>query len=374
MRGRSIFRKIHLWLGLSLGALFVVFGLTGSALVFYVEIDAAVHPEVRSNAVPTGPGWDSPVWDRALAKARAYRPDPQGEWSFEVTGEGGPIPARYYPPSHHNGHHAEREMLWFSADGSTIVRSDPWGSYLMSWLYELHMHLLAGAAGRMIVGWSGFAVLVLLASGVIVWWPRGSWRKGLAFTRKAAPIRRLRDIHKLTGLWSLGALFLLAGTGAFLALPDIKARLFTAVIAAPDIVPSPRSTASSGQQVPISVALAAAHKALPDARLTFIDVPAGGDKVIRLRVQVPGDPHVRFPSSFIFADQYSGRVLAVHDLRSGNAATAVNSWVRPIHDGSIGGLWGRVLAVILGFVPLLLFVTGLLHWRRRIKARANPNQ
>jgi len=370
MRGRSILRRVHLWLGLSLGVLFVVLGLTGSALVFYVEIDAALNREARSDTRLVAPGWNSTVWDRALSTGRSHRPDPQGDWSFEVTGEGGSIPARFYPSSLHAGHHAEREMLWFSPDGSTIVRSDPWGGYIMSWLYELHMHLLAGEPGRQIVGWSGFAMLILLFTGVIVWWPRGSWRKALAFKRKAAPIRRLRDIHKLSGLWSLILLFLLVATGALLALPEIKAKLFTAVIAAPDQVPSVRSGTASGPQVPISTALAAAHKALPDARLAFIDVPDGGDKPIRLRVQVPGDPHHRFPGSFIFVDQYSGRVLTVHDVRRGNASGAVNSWVRPIHDGTIGGLWGRVLAVILGFVPLLLFVTGLLHWRRRLTARA----
>lgn len=370
VRGRPILRQIHLWLGLSLGVLFVVLGLTGSALVFYVGIDASLHPEVRGETALAGPGWDSRVWDRALATARAYRADPRGEWSFEVTGEGGSIPARYYPPRHHAGHHAEREMLWFSADGSAIVRSDPWGSYLMSWLYELHMHLLAGEPGRLIVGWSGFAILVLLVSGLVVWWPRGSWRKALAFKRTAVPIRRLRDIHKLAGLWSIVPLILLVGTGALLALPDIKARLFTAAIAPPDVVPSPRSSVSTGRPIPVSAALAVAHRALPDARLAFIDVPGEGDEPFRMRVQVPGDPHVRFPGSFIFVDQHSGRVLAIHDVRRGNAATAVSSWVRPIHDGSIGGLWGRVLAVVLGFVPLLLFVTGLLHWRRRIRARA----
>lgn len=370
LRGRPILRQLHLWLGLSLGALFVVLGLTGSALVFYVEIDAALHREARGDAASAGPGWDSPVWDRALATARASRPDPRGEWSFEATGQGGPIPARYYPPSHHGGHHAEREMLWFSADGTAIVRSDPWGSYLMSWLYELHMHLLSGEPGRLIVGWSGFAILLLLASGMVVWWPRGSWRKALAFKRRAAQIRRLRDIHKLAGLWSLLPLLLLVATGVLLALPDVKASLFAATIGPPPAAASPGPAAGGGQRIAISAALAAARRALPDARLAFIDVPGEGDKPIRMRVQVPGDPHLRFPGSFIFVDQHSGQVLAIQDVRRGNAATAVNSWIRPIHDGSVGGLWGRVLAVILGFVPLLLFVTGLLHWRRRVRARA----
>src|SRR5690606_33806940 len=121
----------------------------------------------------------------ALAAGRENWPARGGEFSFEVTGEPGPIPARYYPPAGHDGHHAEREMVWFAADGSRILRSATWGEYLMSWLYELHMHLLAGELGRQIVGWSGFAVLVLLATGIAAWWPRGSLRKALAYKRRA---------------------------------------------------------------------------------------------------------------------------------------------------------------------------------------------
>ena len=370
---RSLLRQLHLWFGLSLGLVFAVLGLTGSALVFYVEIDAALHKQVMSDAGLPAPEWESAVWDQALMTARAHRPDPGGEWSFEVTGESGSIPARYYPPSHLNGHHAEREMVWFSADGARIVRSDRWGAYLMSWLYELHMHLLAGETGRQIVGWSGFAILLLLVTGMMLWWPRGSWRKALAFKRNAVPVRRIRDIHKLSGLWSLGLLSLLVLTGALLALPDIKDRLYAATISAPHTAPSPSSSAASGKQIPVSQALKAAHRALPDASLAFIDVPGVGDKPFRFRVQVAGDLHGRFPGSFVFVDQYSGEVLAVHDIRDGTASSAVNNWIRALHDGSIGGLLGRFLAVILGFVPVLLYITGFLYWYRRLASRAQFN-
>lgn len=46
---RITLRRVHLWLGLSLGLLFVVIGLTGSALVFYVGIDEALHPLCGEN-------------------------------------------------------------------------------------------------------------------------------------------------------------------------------------------------------------------------------------------------------------------------------------------------------------------------------------
>jgi uncharacterized iron-regulated membrane protein len=369
MRARLLIRRIHLWLGLGLGGLFALLGLTGSALVFYVEIDRALNPVAQQVTSAPPPGWSSPVWDRALATGRAHRHGASGTWSFEATDQAGTIPARYYPSDQH-GHHADREMVWFSADGGEIVRAEPWGGYLMSWLYELHMHLLAGETGSQIVGWSGFGMLVLLVSGIVAWWPRGSWRKALALKRPAAPTRRLRDLHKLAGLSSMALLFILAGTGALLALPAIKSRLLTATITAPDEAPDPQSTRTGGRQIAIAKALAAAHQALPDARLAFIDVPGAGAGVFRMRVQVPGDPHRRFPGSFVFVDQYSGRVLAIHDVRRGNAATTTAKWFRALHDGSVGGLPTRILAILLGLVPTFLFVTGFLHWRRRSAARA----
>lgn len=371
-RTRILLRQFHLWLGLGLGGLFALLGLTGSALVFYIEIDRMLHPAVEQQVSTPALDWSSPAWDRALATGRERWRDPHGSWSFEATGEGGAIPARYYPSDHHS-HHAEREMVWFSADGKRVLRAEAWGGYLMSWLYELHMHLLAGEVGSQIVGWSGFAMLVLLVSGIVVWWPRGSWRKAFAFRRDAVALRRLRDLHKLSGVWSMALLFILVGTGALLALPAIKAQLLTVAITAPDKVPDPLSSASTGQQIPISRALAAAHRAVPDARLAFIDVPGTGSEPFRMRVQMPGDPHRRFPSSFVFVDQYSGAVLAVHDVRQGNAGTTTAKWIRVLHDGSVGGLSTRILAIILGCVPLGLFVTGFLHWRRRLAARAQSH-
>ena len=62
-------------------------------------------------------------------------------------------------------------------------------------------------------------------------------------------------------------------------------------------------------------------------------------------------------------------VLAVRDIRRGSAAMKLNDWLHPLHDASIGGLAARVLAVGAGAVPLFLFITGLLHWRRRVRQR-----
>lgn len=359
---RVALRRVHLWLGLTLGLLFAVIGLTGSALVFYVGIDEGLHPSIRSDPAAPAPGWGSPVWDRALATGRAAGFDPAGRWSFEATGEGGAIPARYYPPSAPGIRHPPRLMLWFSADGRRIVRVAPWGGYLMSWLYELHMQLLAGEVGGQVVGWSGVALLVLLVTGVIAWWPRGRWGKALAYKRSAVPIRRLHDLHKLTGVGAGLLLAIVTATGVTLALPVVKAALF-----GPAPVPPARSPGGSGPPVPPVRALAVARAVVPDARLVFLDVPGDVAQPYRVRVQVPGDPHRRFPGSYVFVDQRSARVVAVQDIRHAGIGGAINAWVRPLHDGSVGGLPVRILAVLVGIAPAMLFVTGLLRWRIRTR-------
>ncbi|WP_394652669.1 PepSY domain-containing protein [uncultured Sphingomonas sp.] len=64
-RARILVRRVHLWLGLSLGLSFAVLGLTGSALAFYTGIDAALHPVVEARPGDAPPGLASPAWDRA---------------------------------------------------------------------------------------------------------------------------------------------------------------------------------------------------------------------------------------------------------------------------------------------------------------------
>ncbi|MDF2602997.1 MAG: hypothetical protein K0R56_359 [Sphingomonas sp.] len=342
-----------------MGLLFAVLGLTGSALVFYTGIDAALHPAIQVDQDGPAPALNSPTWDRALATGRAHWHDAHGKWTLEVTGAGGAIPARYYPASY-LGHHTDRMMVWFSSDGSRIIRAEPWGGYLMSWLYQLHMALLAGEFGGKVVGWSGVIMLALLISGVLAWWPRGSWRKAIAFKRDAAPIRQLRDLHKLAGLWSAALLSLLVATGVLLGLPAV-----TQALLRPSAVQVPKSTGDPAGRISIARAFAVAHRALPDGRIVFVDVPAAHDATIRVRLQMPGDPHRRFPGSYVFIDQSSGQVLGVHDVRRAGTGAAITSWVRTLHDGTVGGLPTRILAVLLGLIPTLLFATGILHWLRR---------
>ncbi|WP_257324034.1 PepSY domain-containing protein [Pseudoalteromonas rhizosphaerae] len=122
---RKLARRLHLWLGLSLGMFFVILCLSGAALVYYPQIDTWLHPELANAA-------QQPCdYNTALKTLRMQYPDKLGPWRFEVTPEQQFIPARYYNPQETQGQDFAPMMVWLSADGSTLLRQSFWGDYLV---------------------------------------------------------------------------------------------------------------------------------------------------------------------------------------------------------------------------------------------------
>lgn len=54
---RQLWLSIHLYLGLFIGALLVILGLTGSIAVFWAEIDEWLNPELLTVTVPEQKTW-----------------------------------------------------------------------------------------------------------------------------------------------------------------------------------------------------------------------------------------------------------------------------------------------------------------------------
>ncbi|MEY4706570.1 MAG: hypothetical protein RJB58_293 [Pseudomonadota bacterium] len=81
---------------------------------------------------------------------------------------------------------------------------------------EIHRSLTSGTLGRWIVELAACWALVMVGTGIYLWWPRGAafhlggvffprvWLRGRAF---------LKDIHVVTGVWVAGLIVFLILTG-----------------------------------------------------------------------------------------------------------------------------------------------------------------
>ncbi|WP_197978508.1 PepSY-associated TM helix domain-containing protein [Sphingomonas sp. CFBP 13603] len=357
---RVTMRRVHLWLGLTIGVLFAFAGLTGSLLVFYPEIDAVLSPALR--AVPTGARPAS--WQAVVDTLHREHPARTGAWRIEVSGEGGAIPVRYYTPKETTGRAFAPLLAWVDPVRLTTIRTGFWGDTLVTWIYDLHYRLLLEEPGGIAMGIAGIVMLVLLASGIWAWWPRaGGWWRALRFKTHALPIRRLYDWHKLTGLAGLILLLVVTATGVMLDLPDQTRPIIASVS---PLYQTPKPAVMLGStRLTIDALIMRARRRFPDGALAWIETPATPTGAVRINLARPGEPSRRFPRTNVWFDPHDGRILAVRDGRAESGGDTVLNWLHPLHGGEAFGLTGRLLALVAGILPTILFTTGFMRWSRR---------
>src|SRR5574343_483865 len=92
--------------------------------------------------------------------------------------------------------------------GASVLGALDENNNLQTIVLKLHGELLIGKNGDLLVELATSWTLVLLVSGLYLWWPRGRGKLAVFWPRLNAGGRAFwRDIHAVTGFW--GAIFLL---------------------------------------------------------------------------------------------------------------------------------------------------------------------
>jgi uncharacterized iron-regulated membrane protein len=367
-RARRLWLDVHLYVGLVLGGLFALLGLTGSVLVFYPGVDEALNPSLQVSR----PVIEAPSPDAVLARVQALYPGHDGPWRIEMPlAADDALRVRYYNPPETVGRGFAPLMLSLDPDSLQVTSGRLWGDYAVTWLYDLHYTLLLGAAGKTAVGIAGLALLVSLFSGLYLWWPsRARLGAALRPVLRRGAVRKTYDLHVLSGVYGFVVLAVLALTGSVLALPD-EAR--SVVQAISPLRPSFRAPAGLLEEgatpIPLAEAVRIAQARFPVAELRWIETPGSAGKPIALRFHQAPEPGRRFPRSQVWVHPSSGAILAVRDPLENTAGDTFMDWMHPLHNGEAFGLGGRLLACVGGLLPVLACVTGWLRWQHKQRAR-----
>ncbi len=360
-RLRTLWLKAHRWLGLTVGLLLVLIGLTGSVLVFDHAIDEWLNPELL---LTDGSGSRQSLQTVIEAAEQSQSAD-----AMSVT-----------KPRVENGVWS----VWFSTGTKgdpkfTAVYVDPytaevkgqrtWGEDLMTWIYRLHFRLVAGWVGGVIVGICGLILMISVATGVYLWWPlwMNSWRA--AFAVRGGP-RFNYDLHKTVGIVSTVFLFVLAFTGVYMEFPQYVKPLFTVFS---EETKHPRGLKSEvveeGNALTADEAIAIAQREFPDAIFDHLHPPEGEEGTYEVAFRQEGEVQKSYGRTQVFLDQYTGDILTVRDPRQFTVADTLLAWQFPLHSGEAFGLIGRWLVFFSGLTPAALYATGTLMWWRRHRSR-----
>jgi uncharacterized iron-regulated membrane protein len=345
--------------GLVAGVLLCILGLSGSALVFRQEIDRALDPELQRVEVR-----DTRQPLAAVVRAATEAHPEVAPWRVRM-------PRRADGPVE----------VWLGATPELFVYVDPYTArvlgarrpreFLTGWLFELHAHLLAGDVGELVGGVVALATIALALSGLVAWWPgRRKLKPALTVARGRGARRLAFDAHRAGGFY-VSALLLLAGvTGASLVFHEPFQVALNRAFRSPAVPKAPVATsAPTRPALPLDSALAVAERVAPGGYVSYVYVPVKPTDPVTVRKRRPGELHPN-GKTFVYVDPRDGALLGMVDGPTSPAGARAYSALYPLHTGVAGGMAMRVLMVLVGFAPTILFVTGVLMWRARRRSAA----
>ncbi|GEP04055.1 PepSY-associated TM helix domain-containing protein [Methylobacterium oxalidis] len=375
-RLRTLWRRVHLSLGLVAGLILAVVGASGAALVFAEPIVRAEHgPALFPDGAPPSPAW--PPVEAWMARAKARHPELETILVVAAP-HAAPLPAAVPLVAGHLRHDpgAPEEHGVVAVD---VASGDPRGFIVIerSWwgfLVHLHAALMVPPYGLFATAVAGILFLISAATGVYLWWPRNdrTWRQALTVKSGASGRRLLLDWHNVLAVWLLVPLTAAILSGVYLLRPMwfdwALAGVSTLRAPAPGLLaPAPEGACPGGAGP--DRALAVARAAYPDLSFRLLIMPEKAGAPYQLSLAPPDAPH-RVQSTELWIARDCPRLLFARTGNDLSAAETLKSWISPIHARFALGPAGQALMVLVGLSLPALFVTGLWLWIAKFRARA----
>jgi len=371
---RALVLAAHLWLSLAVGVVFAVAAGTGAILTFRYEIDAFLN---RNAIYPVTAG--DVGFEAVEATVRREFPRERLEMIW--------FP-RWDKPYYEAGLRGEgdlwRQVVVDPGTGSVLRPREP-ASTAMDVVTTIHTSLLGGEVGRWVVVVTTVLSVVILVTGVVLWWP-GVRRLARGFVvRRGRTFHVLnRDLHQVAGVLALPFLLAMAVSGVFLAFPDVANRAAHAVVlrgpssmqdwTAVTSRPRPAGWTEARRPSPAAL-LRAAHAEVPGAATFYITFPGAPDDPVHVRLQTGADPKPFGVVSRLAFDQYTGELLQVIDPRRMSAPERfVVEWNSRLHFGDFGVVTKALYAVAC-LMGVGLVVTGfVIWWLKRARKRRSAER
>lgn len=353
----------HLWLGLSLGAVLALIGISGSALIFRYELERLVFP-VLTHTSSTG----TVRLDDCMAAAQSLNP--------AKTARTVRLPVN-----------ADGTLEWLTIPIGTTTKEDATTVYtdphtcrvlgtrgpqkdVMSFIINFHHGLFLGKYGAYPQTLIAAAAFALAVSGLILWWPK-SWTWSRVRPRLSA-----RPLHYAIGFWMTVPLMVIATTAIYMAwrTPINKMLLAEPTMKKPATEKAKGAAEASKPKLtrPISLdaVMMAARGAKPTATWRILTIPQKPKDPVTITYQLPSE-YGRTGNNQIALQQTPDRavhVVSVAELHSGSRMKRFLTELTQLHYGEFAGITSRIVWCAVGWMPAVLFCSGFLMWRRNLQS------
>ena len=236
------------------------------------------------------------------------------------------------------------------------------------WIIDLHYELLAGDIGVAVMATIALLVAALALAGLILWWPatRSAFAKPFSFSWRGNYVRKAFSLHSLVGFWLAIPVLLWGLSGAYWNKAEWFPAAMTPQLDAPsETVETRLASSDCDLDVTPQMAVEGALSKVP------------GASVVEMHFAAPWQPYHAVQLDAKGADSLDGdtRVwisascpgLAELDTLEGSESTG--PFLKAIHSGRVfgHGLLRQFIIALVGLAFVMIGVTGLILWWRRIR-------
>ncbi|MEA9977588.1 MULTISPECIES: PepSY domain-containing protein [unclassified Pseudomonas] len=381
----------HFYAGLFVAPFMILLSLTGIIYLFKPQLDNVMY----SDLLYVTPGQQLLSADAQQQRVQAAFPQ-------------APV-SKYLPPLNAQGSaqfvilQGGRELnVFIDPYRGEILGTQDGKNNLQALARSLHGKLLLGKVGDRIVELAAGWAIVLVVSGLYLWWPRGASMAGVLWPRLSKRGRLLwRDVHAVTGFW--GAVFLLFMLLSGMTWTGVWGKQFADVwntfpaVMWNDVPKSDQLAGALNTPTRQTVPWALENTPMPVSgehaehmnQGSGVSMPANPTLSLQQVVNIATERHIEPGYSItaptkadgvftiaVFADdprndatlhvdQYSGKVLADVGWKDYSNVSRATELGVMLHEGKFFGWVNQLLILLICLMVLLSSISALVIWWKR---------
>lgn len=370
---KKTFRKIHLWLAVPFGLIITIICFTGALLVFEDQVTQLTNRHLYyvespgSQPLPVGTlveKVESQLTKGATITGVTIYPQPDRSYQVNLSAPKGA--AVYIDP--YTG-----EVLGQS-QRTPFFRT----------VFLLHRWLLDSQPadggifwGKRITGISTLVFVVILLSGVVIWWPRSrkGLKQGVTIALRKGKARFWHDLHAAGGIYVLLLVLVMALTGLTWSFDWYKNAFYTLFgveTTAPAKGPAHKEKSPQGPQP--GTTTEATAPVTPFACWQQVYDQVAAENPDRLKIEITDGTasvsnnrygNIRGTDRYTF-DPQSGQITGASLYKDTGNSGKIRGWIYSVHTGAWGGNLTRIIWFLAALLGATLPLTGYYLWIKRL--------
>jgi len=355
--------QLHGWFSLPVWLIFCFVCLTGTIAVFSHELTWLTNPAARANNPHHAQA--KPVTELIAVVEQQY---PTADVSMVMVFE--PYLVNVIAFTDHDKPYALAYVNQYSGEIQQVNE----GLTFIGFMRSLHGWLLfpwqsGYSIGYYLVSAMSLVMLGALVTGLVIY--KNFWRSFVApkIRFKQGKKTLIADLHRLAGVWSIWFLMLMSATGLWY--------LVQAVLWHADVDIEPHAPLVSAAQLPndatapkidVATALNITTSRFPEFKLSYLMLPEHQRGMYQL---MGSGSHIFYDNVAysISINPWTGEIASEKSPASMNTLQTLTHITDPLHYGTLGGIWTKIIWFLFGALLTGMSITGFMLWgSRTIKA------